>query len=151
MASSVGIPRPLEGARGRVGGGVLRRWSWNYALWRNDIANSACSGGRWDRLSRASCKVTAPAIALLDQLRLQAQWPSDAVEFLPRRKNQSQYNSQPLVTFEGPLTKNRPHVLRSGWPCGSRLQRDVVAVLQFGHWVRQREISHQWRRCLAYM
>ena len=37
-------------------------------------------------------------------------------------RNQGQYNSQSLKTLEGPLTKNKPHALRSGWPCGSRPQ-----------------------------
>ena len=52
----------------------------------NDTANGACSGGRWKQLSQASCKASAVAIALLDHLRLEGQWPSDAVEILPRRK-----------------------------------------------------------------
>ena len=53
----------------------------------NDTGNGACSGGRSDRLSRASCNAAAVAIALLDNLRLEGQWPSDAMECLPRRKN----------------------------------------------------------------
>ena len=36
-------------------------------------------------------------------------------------KKQGQYNSQSLVTFEGPLTKNKPYALRGGWSYGSRL------------------------------
>ena len=51
----------------------------------NDTANGTCSGGRWKQLSRASRKAAAVAIALLDHLRHEGQWPSDAVEILPRR------------------------------------------------------------------
>ena len=52
----------------------------------NDTANGAYSGSRWDQLSRASCKATEVVIPLLDHLRLERQWPSNAVEILPRRK-----------------------------------------------------------------
>ena len=86
MASSVGLLRSLEGREvvsARVscgsGHGVT-------PFGGNDTANSACSGGRWARLFRAGCRAAAVAIALLDHLRLEAQWPSDTLEFLPRRK-----------------------------------------------------------------
>ena len=52
----------------------------------NDTANAASSGGRWDRYSRDSRKAVAVAIAPLEHMRLETQWPSDAVEFLPRQK-----------------------------------------------------------------
>jgi len=42
---------------------------------------------------------------------------------------------QSLLTSGRTLTKNKPQALHSGWPCGSRLQRGVVAVLQFVHCV----------------
>ena len=53
---------------------------------RNNTANGTCIVDRWDRLSRASCKVANVAIALLDHLRLEGQWSSEAVEILLRRK-----------------------------------------------------------------
>ena len=71
-------------------------------------------------------------LLLLDHLRLEGQWLSEAVEFLPGRKNQGQYNSQSLETTEGPLTKNNPHVLRSGWPCGSHPQSRSRAGREMG-------------------
>jgi len=74
-------------------------------------------------------------------------------EFLPRRKHQVQYNSKSLLILGRILTKDKPHALHSGWPCGSRLQRGVeesgsactgsVLLHQWG-------ISHQWRHCLIH-
>jgi len=59
----------------------------------NDTASGACSGDSRHRLSRASCEAAAVAVALLDHVRLEGQRPSYTVEFLPRRKDQVQYNS----------------------------------------------------------
>ena len=101
----------------------------------DDTASGACSGDSRHRLSRASCKAAAVAVALLNHVCLEGQRPSNTVEFLPRRKDRGQYNSQSLLTLGRTLTKNKPQALHSGWPCGSRLQRGVVAVLQFVHCV----------------
>jgi len=65
----------------------------------NDIASGACSSDSRHRLSRASCKAAAVAVALVDHVRLEGQRTSDTVEFLPRREDEVQYNSQSLPTL----------------------------------------------------
>jgi hypothetical protein len=42
------------------------------------------------------------------------------LEFLPRRKDQIQYDCQSLLEFRRILTKDEPHALYGAWPCGSR-------------------------------
>jgi len=80
----------------------------------SDTASGACSSDGWHRLPRVSCKAAAVAIALLDPVRLEGQRRSDTVEFLSRRKDQVQYNSQSLLTSWRTLTKDEPHALHSG-------------------------------------
>ena len=68
MASSVGLPRPLEGRRICVGGescGVAKPFG------DNDIVSGVCSSDRPHRVPRDICKAATVAIALLDHVRLE--------------------------------------------------------------------------------
>ena len=69
-----------------------------------------------------------------------------------KEKDEVQHLSPSLPTCRRTPTKNKPHALHSGWPCGPRLQRQwhscssctgSVLLQQWG-------TSHQWRRCLVY-
>ena len=137
MASSVGLPRPLEGARGLVGGGspaalVMERRPLTVPIPRAapvaviDGANFLELAGRLLPL-RLRFLTTS---VLRDNGRVPP-WSSC------RRGERYVQDNNPnsLLTFRRTLTKNKPHILHSDRRCGSRLQSGAVAALQFVHWV----------------